>query len=186
MVIDFHNDKKSDHWSNTLMKFKKIIGRIVVVLLAGAAVYDTIRYAKPERNKKIRVNVASAVMQAPPQKIIFVYNAYGGIYPGIADFIHKTFFPKSYPCNLCFQAFGTFGKKEAWSNYLHSIPLEKEAFHRDTFDRLYSYRGELPVILISGSGGTTKVLLSAKELNAASSVEELIAMVQEKLRAYPL
>lgn len=99
------------------MKTKKIIGGIVLIALTGAAVSDAVRYLKPDEENKTVVHSGNTNAFDNPQKIIFVYNAYGGIYPGIEDVIHKEFFPKSYPCNLCFHAFGTLGKKKPGNNF---------------------------------------------------------------------
>ncbi len=152
-----------------------------VLLVAGAAVLDAIRYLKPGVENKIQVKTGDSINIDKPEKLIFVYNAYGGIFPGIVDIIHKEFFPKTYPCNLCYQAFGTFGKKDQWINFLETIALQKEEFHKDDFSRHFQYNSQLPVILISGNEKTT-VLVPASRINQAKSLDELITITKKSLQ----
>lgn len=165
------------------MNTKKVISGLIVLVVAGAAISDAIRYLKPDDKNKTIVHKGNPEALSNPKKIIFVYNAYGGIFPGIADIINKEFFPKSYPCNLCFHAFGTFGKKEAWKNFLGTIPLQKVEFHKDDFRRKFEYPENLPLILIANNS-RTEVLLSAAELNTAKSLEDLITLTKQKLEKY--
>lgn len=167
------------------MKIKKVISGLIVVFVAGAAICDAIRYLKPDDKNKTTVHGGSRADLTKPEKIIFVFNAYGGIYPGIVDVITKEFFPKSYPCNLCFHAFGTFGKKEEWKKFLETIPLQKEEHHKDDFRRKFEYQGNLPLILIANNL-RTEVLLSAAELNTVKSLEQLIILTKQKLKKYQL
>ena len=167
------------------MKRRKIIIILIVLLLVGSGILDAARYLKPDATNKTVVRPTGSPDLATPTKIIFVYNANGGIYPGLADIIHKEFFPKSYPCNLCYQAFGTFGKKEGWTNFLNTIPFQKVEFHKDDFNRQFQYDDELPLILIADDK-TTAVLVTAAELNTAKSLEELISIVKAQLAKYKI
>ncbi|MEO6582722.1 MAG: hypothetical protein ABIO05_00265 [Ferruginibacter sp.] len=163
------------------MSKKKIIWLIVFCILIGAGVLDAIRYLKPEKQAKEMLLPEKTFPVAAAKKIILVYNAWGGIYPGIADIIHKEFFPASYPCNLCFISFGTFGMKDAWKNFLNGLPYERVELHKDQFKRNYQPENmPLPVILLSDDS-KTGVLLSAAELNTLSKLEELIDATRGKL-----
>jgi hypothetical protein len=113
--------------------------------------------------------------------MILVYNAGGGIYPGIVDFVHKELFPKSYPCNLCYQTFGTFTMKKEWKTFLNSIPLKKTEFTQRQLYRQYEPQNlPLPAILI-GHGKDVRVLLSAEEINRYTSLDALKNAVKSKL-----
>ncbi len=163
------------------MSTKKIIWLIVFCILIGAVVLDAIRYLKPAKKVGEKVLPEKSFPVAKPKKIILVYNAWGGIYPGIADIIHKEFFPASYPCNLCFISFGTFGMKDEWKKFLDNLSYNRIEMHKDQFKR--SYQPEdmpLPAILLS-DGSKTEVLLSAAELNTFHTLQELIAATREKL-----
>ncbi len=85
------------------MSTKKIIAISVAAVLLIAAVIDGLRYLKPGMENKQKIHQQDYFSVSSAKEIIFVYNAYGGIYPGIVDFVNEEFFPKSYPCNLCYQ-----------------------------------------------------------------------------------
>lgn len=147
--------------------------------MLAAGIADAIRYLQPGNVNKI------AVTQARPanriNELVFVYNANGGIYPGIADFIHKEIFPSSYPCNLCYQTFGTFGMKKEWKSYLDSLQHQKTFLHKDQYKRKYEPSGlQLPAILAS-NGKQTWILVSAAEINTARSLTEMIGLLNQKL-----
>ena len=163
------------------MTVKKWIGSGILFLLVAAAIADAIRYLQPDKKQKTIIQLAPSMPRGEVSEIIMVYNANGGIYPGIADVIHKTLFPKTYPCRLCYLAFGHFGKKEAWQNFLDSIPYKKTALHKDDFRRNYGPKDfPLPAILVS-NGNETRVLVQASEINQQHTLSGLIQLVQRKL-----
>lgn len=163
------------------MRKRKLIFLSLGVLLLVAAVLDTIRYLKPNAEHKITVYPANTFMPSSGKKIILVYNANGGIYPGITDFIYKEVFPKSYPCNLCYQTFGTFRMKKEWRNFLDSLPYTKEELHKDDFKRNYKPNiVALPAILIY-DGVSTQLLMSANEINSCSTLQQLKDGARENL-----
>ncbi len=152
--------------------------------MAIAAVADGIRYLRSGPDSKIPVVEIPLKSKTKPTLII-VYNAYGGIYPGLADIVHKEFFPVSYPCRLCYLAFGSFGPKPAWTQLLDSLPMEKKALHKDTYQRQYSpVNLPLPAILLS-NGQQASVLVSAAEINNQNSLAELVELLREKLLRQP-
>ncbi len=164
------------------MSIKKIIWLIIACILLFAGVLDAIRYLRPAKDVKQIVLPAKTFRAATVTKIILVYNAWGGIYPGIADIIHKEFFPASYPCNLCFISFGTFGMKDEWKHFLDSLSYQKIELHKDQFKTNYQPADmPLPVILLSDEK-KTEVLLSAAEINKFHTLTELIDAVRNKLQ----
>ncbi len=163
------------------MSIKKKVWLVVAAIVLVAIVSDAIRYAKPGPDTKTIVQAAGSFSSQEGATFIAVYNAYGGIFPGLADMVHKIAAPGSYPCNLCYQAFGNFGMKPQWKSFLDSLPFEKTALHKENFKKNYEPATvELPVILLSNAKGT-QVLVSAAELNKATSLESLIAIVRSKL-----
>ncbi len=164
------------------MSKKKIILSGVAALLLVPALFDAIRYLKSDADRKQNVQAQNSFPVSSANEIILVYNAWGGIYPGLVDFVHKEFFPKSYPCNLCYQTFGTFSMKKEWKHYLEGLPYKKRELHKDNFQRLYKPENlALPVILVT-DGSNVQVLASAEELNQQRSLEALIEVVNYKLR----
>lgn len=154
----------------------------VVGLFFMAAIIDAVRYLKPDVEYKMQVLPQNTFPVSSANEIILVYNAWGGIYPGIVDFVHKEFFPKSYPCNLCYQTFGTFGMKEEWKQFLDSLPLKTTELHKDNFQRKYKPENlQLPVIMIS-NGRNVQILTSAEEINQCTSLQQIKELVKSKLK----
>ncbi len=87
------------------MSKKKIIVSALAVLILVPAVLDAIRYLKPDTARKNQIQLQNTFPVSAATEIIFVYNACGGVYPGLIDFVHKEFFPETYSCNLCYQTF---------------------------------------------------------------------------------
>lgn len=132
------------------MRRKKLIWLSVVTVLLVPAILDAVRYLKPDEEQKQIIQPANTFAPKAATEIVLVYNAWSGIYPAVADFINKEFFPASYPCNLCYQTFGTFSMKEEWRLYLDSLPYKKTELHIDNFKRRYKpVNMELPVILLA-------------------------------------
>jgi len=163
------------------MNTTKKVGLVVAAIVLVAVVADVIRYAKPGPDKKMVVQDAGSFPVKEGTTFIAVYNAYGGIFPGLADMVHKIASPGTYPCNLCYQAFGNFGMKPGWKSFLYSLPFGKSALHKENFIKQYEPATlELPVILLSNAN-STQVLVSATELNKATSLESLVAIVKSKV-----
>lgn len=74
------------------MSAKKIVWISVAAILLIAAIIDGIRYLKPDVENKQKVQQQSSFPVSSAKEMILVYNAYGGIYPGIVDFVKKRFF----------------------------------------------------------------------------------------------
>ncbi len=163
------------------MRIKIILWWSFAAIVLFLALLDAVRYLKPDVEKKEIVHPANTFLVSSANEIILVYNAWGGIYPGLVDFVHKEFFPKSYPCNLCYQTFGTFGMKEEWKQFLDGLPLKKTELHKDNFQRKYEPKNlQLPLILLS-DGKQVQILLSGAELNQYKSLEELVVAIKEKV-----
>lgn len=164
------------------MSRKKAIWLGVAGIFLFAGAIDAYRYLKPETGNKQEVQPQNTFPVSSAQELILVYNAYGGIYPGIVDFVNKEFFPASYPCNLCYQTFGTFTMKPEWRQFLDSLPLKITELHKDNFKRRYSPENmELPVIMVSDNT-QVQVLVSAAEMNKIKSLPPLKELVKAKLK----
>jgi hypothetical protein len=91
----------------------------------------------------------------------------------------KTFVPRRCPCNLRKLTFGLLLMKKRWKLYLKNLSYEVELLHRDEFQRQFSSRLSLPVVL-NGSNDQP-VLLSADDINAAITLDELILLMEHSL-----
>lgn len=164
-----------------LMKLKKIIFYIIIVVLVSAGVKDAIHFLQPEAKYKTEVKAANSFPPKEATEIMMVYNAYNGIYPAAIDYVKKNVFPSTYPCNLCFLAFGNNGPKPAWSSFLETLPYKKTELHREDFRRQYLPKDmQLPVILLK-QNNEVEVLVNGAALDSCKTLPELIALVKQKL-----
>lgn len=117
-------------------------------------------------------------------KLVFVYNANAGLGNSILDSAHKIFSPATYNCNLCDITFGVFKENAVWKKFREETDLKLEFLHKDEFKEQFPksevLNNSLPVVfaLISGA---VEVIMSAEELNAMKTAEELIRSMKKKL-----
>jgi hypothetical protein len=117
-------------------------------------------------------------------ELVFVYNADSGLFNGAMDFVHKKLSPQTYNCNLCAVTYGNLGMKKQWQQYIEGLPIKSQFLHRDEFaEQVTKLDVDLPVILIREKG-RLYTLVSAKELNEISDLNELITSVNAKLEKY--
>jgi hypothetical protein len=110
-------------------------------------------------------------------RLIFIYNADGGIAQGIMDAVHKTLSPSTYPCSLCAITYGAFTMDRRWRAWLKSLPIPSVFYHKDDSP----YRDMvLPVVLVERRG-RAETLVPAERLNALESVDALIAEIEARL-----
>ncbi len=112
------------------------------------------------------------------ERLIFIYNADGGIAQGIMDSIHKTLSPATYPCSLCALTYGTFTMDRRWRDWLKALPVPSLFYHQDDTP----YRDvDLPVVLVE-RGGQIDTIVSAERLGELASVDALIAEIETRLQ----
>lgn len=113
-----------------------------------------------------------------PARLIFVYNADGGIAQAVLDALHKTLSPSTYPCSLCAITYGPVSMKPRWRNWLKTLPMEAVFYHRDDcpFEP-----GTLPAILIEREGEVTTFIDSVR-MNSLPDLEALIVEIEKRLR----
>ena len=113
----------------------------------------------------------------PPGRLIFVYNADGGVAQGIMDSVHKTLSPSTYPCSLCAITYGAFTMDRRWRAWLKGLPVPSVFYHKDDSP----YRDfALPVVLVE-RGGQVATLVSAERLDSLPTVDALIAEIEARL-----
>lgn len=157
----------------------KWLWRLLGLALLVVIVLDAIRYLKPEPAQQTALQPEGR--PADIRGLTFVYNAYGGLLPGLADLLHKELFPDSYACNLCYQTYGTFTMKEDWRQYLDSLPLKQTFLHKDSYQREYR-EDELPLpVVLASDGSRTWVLISAEEMNRVKSLQGLKDLVDQRI-----
>lgn len=116
------------------------------------------------------------------KRLVFVYNANGGLKNALLDSAHKIFSPSTYACSLCAITYGVFKEDKLWRAYREQSNTSMEFLHKDEFleayPKLYSTHKELPLLLTISEEDKTAVLVSATEMNKLKSAEELIKLLQ--------
>jgi hypothetical protein len=117
--------------------------------------------------------------------LVFVYNADSGLFNTLTDIAHKIFSPDTYSCNLCMITHDNLSMRSEWKDFIEKLDIELEFLHRDEFINAYKTQYEmkdvsLPCVFNKEDNGLS-VFISADEINACTSVEELKQLIQEKL-----
>lgn len=121
-------------------------------------------------------------MTGPQPRLIFVYNADGGVLNAVKDAVHKVAAPATYPCSLCALTYGWVSMHSDWRRFLSSLPHTKVFHHRDDFAVAFpGYSPALPVILLAEANAVPRVLINAGELDALPDLKALIALMEERL-----
>lgn len=116
------------------------------------------------------------------EKLVFVYNADGGVLNSIMDAAHKLFAPSTYQCALCAITHGTVSIRSEWKDYMRSLPYETRFYHRDGFRSDWPFiRDELPAIFFQIRSGELKLLVSKSEFENVRSVAQLAAFLGRKI-----
>lgn len=116
-------------------------------------------------------------------KLLFVYNADGGLFSKVTDFAHKILSPSTYPCILCTLTFDNFGMKKEWAEVLKKLNIETAFFHKDEFQKKYrKYTVELPAIFIDHEV-SPQVLVPHAMIEACITLEDLEEVITAKLKS---
>jgi len=120
------------------------------------------------------------------KKLIFIYNAKGGLGNGFLDAAHKILSPKTYQCALCDLTFGVFRERRIWKEYREHASLEMVFLHKDEFLKQYASkfmpRHTFPVVLAE-SDHDLSVFISTEEMNSMKTPGELIALITSRTEA---
>ena len=111
-------------------------------------------------------------------RLIFIYNADGGMVNGIVDAMHKTLSPSTYACSLCAITHGVFTMSPQWRAWLKAAQVRTEFHHRN--DSPYGPR-ELPVVLMA-RGDRIETAIDAARLRQLGTVDALITALEALLR----
>ena len=116
------------------------------------------------------------------QRLLFVYNADGGLLPGLKDLFHKILSPATYPCSLCGITYGATSMRPEWKEFVKRLPVPVEFLHRDEFVRDFPLwrHHQLPAAFIMAGSGEIKPFIEAEEMDAAD-LNGLMALVQARL-----
>ncbi len=115
-------------------------------------------------------------------KLIFVYNADGGIINMVKDLIHKNVSPETYPCSLCVVTWDNLGMKRDWKQFVLQLGREVEFLHRDELKKKYGIvEVPLPAAFTKCMGEKPELWLNAEMMDSCGSLEDLKQLVQSNL-----
>jgi hypothetical protein len=119
-------------------------------------------------------------MDANHDKLLFVYNANGGLFNTVADIAHKFLSPNTYRCQLCALSHSHFTMRKEWKSFLKSLSVDCEFLHADQFRNRYPDKlVDLPAIFREKADGMW-VCLSAVMINRCGSLDELKRLIAER------
>ncbi len=114
-------------------------------------------------------------------ELVFIYNANSGLFSAITDYVHKMVSPETYDCNLCGITYDNLGMKNEWKSYLESLPIAYRFTYRNLLTDTHLRNIALPAIAIVEEE-TTDIFLSAEIINGATTVSELISLINTELK----
>ncbi len=116
---------------------------------------------------------------APPEtdRLIFIYNANGGLIHMALDSLHKTLSPSTYPCSLCAITYGSLRMDPKWRKWLQALSVPAVFQHKDDTPHQHI---PLPAVLRE-RGSEIEVLIDAPTLDGLGSLDALIAEMEARL-----
>jgi len=121
-------------------------------------------------------------MKKQPAQILFVYNVDLTPFALLSDFVHRIVSPETYPCRLCDLTYDRFTMKSEWKQFLASLPIDCAFALRDQFHRKYPAYADLPLpAVFRHRSGTLTMLLSADQINSATTIDALQRLVSAAL-----
>ena len=115
--------------------------------------------------------------QSLSKQLVFVYNADSGMFNTLTDIAHKVFSPQTYECNLCAISHSYLSERSEWKEFIEELGVECEFLHRDEFLKKYSSVEKNFPIIFELIDGELKVSLSADQINACKSMDDLKASI---------
>ena len=119
-------------------------------------------------------------MSGQEPRLLFVYNADGGLVDVVLDAAHKILSPATYQCDLCRLTHGWFRERAEWRAFIESLDVEVEFLHRDALAREYPGVSVTPPAVLFRVGDTWVPCVDAAALAACESIDTLIALVRER------
>jgi len=116
-------------------------------------------------------------------RLVFVYNADGGLLNALGDWTHKLVSPQTYPCSLCALTYSHWGMRREWKRFVRALDAEVVFLHRDELGARYGEpNAELPAVFREDDGAL-QPLIEAPELDACGSLDALVRLVQARVAA---
>ncbi|MEZ4810591.1 MAG: GTPase [Allomuricauda sp.] len=124
-------------------------------------------------------------MKKETQQLLFVYNANSGAHNAILDSMHKVFSPSTYDCNLCHLTYGLLTENRVWKKFREQSKIPMQFLHKDEFVGDYAskfgHNSAFPIVFLE-RGYELEVFISPEELNIMQSAQQLIDVIQERIK----
>ena len=115
--------------------------------------------------------------------LIFVYQCDRGNLSGIKDYSQKLSDDKAPECNLLSLISSPVGIKKGWKRYIQELKVPVRFLHHDEYEEEFgALLTPLPAVFLH-SQKTRSLFISADELSRIRSVDDLMMLVNQKLRA---
>ena len=117
------------------------------------------------------------------KKLIFIYNAKGGLINGAVDYLHKIIFPETYSCNLCSLTYDNLGMIEEWEDFINSISISIKFIYKNDdnyLDLIKSNKNKLPAIWLE-SDGDFSIFFTKNQINQEKTLGGLVKLVKSKI-----
>ena len=116
------------------------------------------------------------------EKLLFVYNADGGIFSGVEDYFHKIIKPQTYQCRLCAITYGNLGMKGEWKQFIENLDLPAEFLHRNEFIKQYpDTEARFPSAYVLRDSNLIP-FITVDEMNEFKTLDELMEAVRARLK----
>ena len=114
--------------------------------------------------------------------LVFVYNANSGVLNALADLVHKTVSPSTYPCKLCDITYGVTGMRRAWASFIKQSDFKSVFTYRDLLPTQYPQIqvSDLPAVFVLGDS-TSQEVISAEEFITLEDIPSLISHLESKI-----
>lgn len=112
-------------------------------------------------------------------KLVFVYSTSQQFLSQATSFAKRIIRPDGGVCHLQKLTHGEEGVKEEWETFIDSLPHEAHFITNDDFQAAYLHNDEqLPAVFVA-DGLRVRELISAKQIEACTNLNQLIALVKQ-------
>jgi hypothetical protein len=118
------------------------------------------------------------------ERLIFVYNADGGLLNALKDAWHKAVSPDTYQCSLCAVTYGAVSMRPKWKAYLRTLPFPAVFMHRDEWREAFPQSTEdLPAVFLQGGDELPRLLVPAAKVNGVETLDDMTALIDDSIAA---
>lgn len=121
------------------------------------------------------------VQMSQRAELVMVYNADSGFLAALKDLAYKNIRPSTYQCQLCALTYSNLGMKGKWRKFIDSLDMDVTFLHKDELEEKLGIMDAVLPIVYMKKDNRLEQLIGREEMEACSSLDELISLVKEKL-----